>query len=271
MKEHWYSKENIRVYLETSDNRKGFITDVFILILIALTSLLYVLETYSFPQLILDIFRVLDWIIIIIFTIEFFLRLWVAEDINAHLKSVYTWIDVIAIFPFWFGYGSLQFFRVFRFFRFLRYSRIYLDMNTSKFGRRGIEKLFVIRLLFTIFTIIFVSSALIFNFEKTANEGIQTFGDAAYFTLVTLTTVGFGDIAPVTQMGRFATMLAIISGIVFIPWHVGALIRFLVYAKNKKSHTCKRCGLRYHDPDAVFCKACGKRIYQEYDGESLTT
>jgi len=112
--------------------------------------------------------------------------------------------------------------------------------------------------------IVFVSAGLIFYAEHEINpEKFRTFFDAIYFSVVTLTTVGFGDITPVSDYGRTITVLIIISGIIFIPWQVRNLIAHFIVSTNKISLVCKECGLEYHERDALHCKYCGSRIFQK--------
>lgn len=261
-----FSKENLRKYLGYKESKETLIADKIIITLIFLSSLFYVLETYNLPIYISNTIEFLDLLIIVIFTIEFLLRYYVVKDRIKHTKSFYTIIDFLTIFPFWVGIGDLHFLRILRFFRFFRYSKKYLKMSSSFLGKNSIEKLFIVRILFTIFTILFISSGIVYTFERPYNDKINTFDDAFYFTLVTVTTVGFGDITPVTKIGKFVTMFVIISGVIVIPWHIGQLIKYLIYNTRKSQVTCEDCGLKYHDPDAVYCKHCGARIYQETEG-----
>jgi voltage-gated potassium channel len=125
----------------------------------------------------------------------------------------------------------------------------------------------VVRLFLTILMIFFISSGLFYYVENTINPGIDTFGDAFYFAVVALTTVGFGDITPMSEGGRWVTVLMILSGIILIPWQVTRIVKEWVRMSTKASITCPGCGLRYHDQDASHCKSCGHIIYQEYEGE----
>jgi voltage-gated potassium channel len=125
----------------------------------------------------------------------------------------------------------------------------------------------VIRLFLTIFMIFFISSGLFFYVESDLNTGVRTFGDAFYFTVVALSTVGFGDIIPISEAGRWITVLMILSGIILIPWQVSQIVKEWVRISSKKEIICPGCGLRFHDRDASHCKSCGHVIYQEYDGD----
>jgi voltage-gated potassium channel len=124
----------------------------------------------------------------------------------------------------------------------------------------------VIRLFWAILIIFFVSSGLFFYVENQWNPNVNTFGDAFYYTIVTLTTVGFGDITPVSTAGKWVTILMIVSGIIAIPWQASQIIKEWIRMSDKMNIVCKKCGLKYHDKDASHCKACGHIIYQEYDG-----
>ena len=95
----------------------------------------------------------------------------------------------------------------------------------------------------------------------------MSFIDALYMTVITLTTVGFGDITPMSEAGRWVTVLMILSGIILIPWQVSRIAKEWIYIASKKESLCPGCGLRYHDEDASHCKSCGHVIYQEYDGD----
>ena len=113
--------------------------------------------------------------------------------------------------------------------------------------------------------IFFISSGLFFYVEHEVNPGLSTFGDAFYFTVVALTTVGFGDITPISEGGKWVTVLMIISGIILIPWQVSKIVKEWVRMASKKDVACPGCGFRYHDKDASHCKSCGHIIYQEID------
>ncbi|MDY6954441.1 MAG: potassium channel family protein, partial [Thermodesulfobacteriota bacterium] len=95
----------------------------------------------------------------------------------------------------------------------------------------------------------------------------DTFGDAFYFTVVALTTVGFGDIIPLSEAGKWVTVIMILSGIILIPWQVSRIVREWIHMAAKRESICPGCGLRFHDKDASHCKCCGHIIFQEYDGD----
>jgi voltage-gated potassium channel len=118
--------------------------------------------------------------------------------------------------------------------------------------------------LFTLFAIIFVYSGLIYQVEHQVNpENFRTFLDAFYFSVVTMTTVGFGDITPISETGRLLTVLMILTGIALIPWQLGDLIRQFAKTSNQIKTLCPTCSLSFHDADAQFCKICGTQLERE--------
>ena len=155
---------------------------------------------------------------------------------------------------------DVSFIRLLRWFRILRLIR-FLE-GRSLFGRISNEDSAIFaRILFTVFAIIFIYSGLIYQVEHSANpEVFSTFLDAVYFSVVTMTTVGFGDVVPISEVGRLLTVLMILTGIALIPWQLGDLIRQLVKTTNQVGTRCPTCTLSFHDVDAQFCKICGTRL-----------
>jgi voltage-gated potassium channel len=75
-----------------------------------------------------------------------------------------------------------------------------------------------------------------------------------------MTTVGFGDVTPISEAGRLLTVLMILTGIAVIPWQLGDLIKQLLKTSNQVETPCSVCGLPFHDQDAQFCKICGTKL-----------
>ncbi|MBN3898986.1 MAG: two pore domain potassium channel family protein [Nostoc sp. NOS(2021)] len=115
--------------------------------------------------------------------------------------------------------------------------------------------------LFILVMIILICSVLIYHFEHPRDSTkFLTRLDALYFTVVTMTTVGFGDVAPTSQPGRFLTVVMILIGITLIPWQVANLINLVFKTANQIETDCFGCGLAFHDVNAGFCKMCGAKL-----------
>lgn len=257
-KEYWEDILN-------DDRTKSSWFDFFILSLILISSLIYIFESLIISKKLFYLFGVIDYILLVIFVFEFIFRIFVNDDLKKHFSSPYTWFDFLAIFPFLFGFGNykflriLRFFRVFRVFKFFRYSTKYLSIKTDT-KRFSIESLFVIRILFSLLLFIFITTALIFTFENKINPKINTFFDATYFTIVTIAAVGYGDITPVTFIGRNIIIITILFSLIIIPWHMGSLFKFLSVNSQKKNINCDNCDLDHHDVDSKHCRNCGSKL-----------
>ena len=267
-------RETLKFYLIDCKTPLGKIIDIIIILLNFLICILFVIETYPVSQSTINTLWKIEVIVVAFFILEYIARLYASDNKLKHIVNIFSIIDLIAILPtillMFFPAGNLvniraikliRVFRVFRIFRFLRFTQ---DADFF-FGKISFHLLKIVQLFLTLIIIFFVSSGLFYTVESPVNPGIQTFGDAFYFTVVSLTTVGFGDIVPVSNLGRTIIVLMILSGIILIPWQASQIIREWFRASNKKKVICKKCGLRYHDKDASHCKSCGNVIYQEYD------
>ena len=234
--------------------------DLVVIVLILLVCVIFVLKTYDLPENVFRVVNQAETIITIIFVVEYLLRFWVAETKLKHFFNIYSLIDLAAILPLFFAQQHFQVIRLFRALRILRLLR-FLELRHFFFGSIETIHLIIFRIVFIITAIVFVSSGLIFYAENAINpQDFRTFFDAVYFSVVTLTTVGFGDITPVSDYGRVITVLIIISGIVFIPWQVRNLIAHFIASMSKISLICKECDLEYHERDALHCKRCGSLL-----------
>jgi len=264
-------RETIRFYLIDCRTGLGKGIDAAIMLLNIFIVAVFIIETYPVSTTLRTVLDTIELTVVGLFIVEYAARLYGARNRIRHLYNPYSIIDLVAIIPTvlqpFIGPGNigiLKLLRMFRVFRVLRFLRFF-DSEQFFFGKISEEMLRVLRLGITVFMIFFVSSGLFYLVENPLNEGVRNFGDAFYFTVVALTTVGFGDITPVTGAGKVVTTLCILSGILLIPWQVGQIVRKWIHISSKSPVVCRNCGLKYHDPDAVHCKACGHVIYQEYE------
>jgi len=255
-------KQRIRFYLEDLETSWGRAINGAIATLILLSSAIFVLETYSIPASLAMVLGWIDGLILAAFTLEYGLRVWSAAQPRRYLFSLYGLVDLIAILPLLLGFLDLRFIRLLRWLRLLRLWRF---LGNQQFGGRfrSQDTWIVARILFTLFTIIFIYSGLIFQVEHPANpDNFSNFLDAAYFAVVTMTTVGFGDVTPISEAGRALTVMMILTGIALIPTQLGRLIGQVAKAKDPDQLSCPSCGLYGHDSDARFCKRCGNPLFQ---------
>jgi voltage-gated potassium channel len=264
-------RDLVRFYLLDHDTVPGKAVDVALLGLNLVFVGVVVAETYPVSDGAEALLWDLEVAIALVFGVEYALRLYGARDRVAEFLDGYTVVDLLSIlptlvvlaFPVSGGVLNLGFLRVIRVVRVLRFYRFTRDAEFF-FGTVSDNTLRAGKLLLTILVLLLVSAGLFHTAEHAANPDVRTFGDAFYYTVVTLSTVGFGDVVPVTAAGRWVTVASILAAIILIPRQAGRILREWT-SREQVNVTCPNCGLSYHDPDASHCKACGHVIYQETD------
>ncbi len=254
-------KERVAFYLEDCSTTVGKLIELFLLVVNLAACVLFVVITYHALDEVPTSLVLLELGMVAVFTVEYLLRLWSAESKLRFALSFFGIVDLLSILPIFFQVHTLGFVRALRALRILRFTR-FLETEAFFFGRLSRLQLQIVRVLFTIFTVMFIWAGFIHYAETGAPGGtIRNFGDAFYFAIVTLSTVGFGDITPVTEMGRWFTALMISSGVVLIPWQAGRLVQVLVEAGTHRNNiACPACALVGHAPDAGYCRACGSKL-----------
>lgn len=253
-------RQKLSFYLKDLDTPLGKTINLTIVFLVLLSSILFVVDTYAIPASIHLKLRGVDNIILLFFALEYILRLWCAERKINYIFSFYSIIDLMAILPYFIGVVDIRFIRLLRWFRILRLIR-FLDKKILIGSISTEDGIILGRIIFTLLAIIFIYSGLIYQVEHPVNSKVfSTFLDAVYFSVVTMTTVGFGDVTPISEVGRLMTVLMILTGIALIPWQLGELIKRLVKTANQVETLCPTCGLSFHDTDAQFCKLCSAKL-----------
>ena len=258
-------RKQIDRYLSEPDTVPGRILELVVAFLILGICGLFVWQSFPVGPRTERILSAVEWWVTFVFAVEYLLRLWAKRFSVLYILSPMAIIDLLACLPLFWPGSHMQFLRILRVFRILRLFRLVQSRNFF-FGRITGDHLMVLRILFTVFCLVFITGGLVFEAEHPENPRFATLFDGLYFAIVSLTTVGFGDLIPVSWEGRFLTMGMILAGVLVIPWQLTTLARQIVRHETKRDFTCDRCGLQGHDPDASHCKACGKVIYQEYDG-----
>ncbi len=269
-------RESLEFYLIDSKTNLGKGIDLAIIFVNLIVLAIFVSETYVLSENTLFFLFTIDIIAGVFFIGEYIVRLYAAPNRMKQIFDIYSIIDLIAIIPtlyffsmpflpYTFNIGFIKLVRAFRVLRVFRFLRFTVTPDFF-FGRITMHLLKVVRLVLTIFLIFFVASGIFYHVEHVNNPYVNNFTDAFYFTVITLTTVGFGDIIPTSEGGKWVTIFMIISGIIMIPWQAAQIVKEWIFMANKKQVICKKCGLRYHDKDASHCKHCGSIIYQEVEG-----
>lgn len=245
-----------------TETRAGKNFDVALLWMILASILLVVLESVEGLQSNNKrVFFIFEWIFTGFFTIEYFTRIYCHPTPKKYIFSFYGIIDFLAILP---GYISLilvgpQFFLVIRVIRLLRVFRIfkltrYLD-EAYHLGRSLKASLYKITIFFgVVLSMVLVLGSLMYFIEG-AENGFSSIPQSMYWAIVTITTVGYGDIAPQTNLGKLFASLVMILGYTIIAVPTGIVTSELTKASQGKK-TCPRCRSKVQQ-SANYCSTCG--------------
>ena len=259
-------RQKISFYLDDLATPIGKSINIAIALLVLASASSFVAQTYPIAEITRHRLTLLDDLILGVFVLEYFLRLWCAEQKLKYLFSLYAIVDLLAVLPFFLGAIDVTFIRLLRWFRILRLIR--LVESRSLFANKTEDIAILFRILFTLFAIVFVFSGLIYQIEHLSNPKLNNFLDAFYFSIFTMTTVGYGDVMPISDAGKLTTVLMVLTGIALIPVQLGELFKRLIKTANEgdranditKEIVCSGCSLSFHDVDAHFCKVCGTKL-----------
>jgi len=205
--------------------------------------------------------RETEIVLSILITIDFLLRLWISKDRRRYLLQLATVADVVVVISLvvQFFVENLAFLRILRALRLMRSYHVASDLRGRwPFFRRN-EHVIIAAVNMIVF--VFVVTATVYVFQAPINPYINNYVDALYFTVTTLTTVGYGDITLTGTSGKLLAVSIMIFGVALFLRLVQAVFR-----PRKVRFRCPQCGLLEHDPDASHCKACGHILNIPYEG-----
>jgi len=204
-----------------------------------------------------------DVVIGVLILADFSARLWIAPSKPRMLRQIYTIADIVVILSLLlapFITHNLAFLRVLRSFRLLHSYHVLRDLRRETPFFRQNEDVIIGAVNLGVF--VFLVTALVFVLQAGKNAQINSYVDALYFTVSTLTTTGFGDITLTGSVGKLIAVFIMLFGVALFLRLAQAIFR-----PQKVSHLCATCGLNRHDPDAVHCKHCGQTLKIETEGE----
>ncbi len=230
-------KENLRKVIEDNTSKAGKTFDYFIQFLILLSLVTFSIETLpDNSENTKNILRFTEVFCVIVFTIEYFLRIYVAERPFKYIFSFYGIIDFLAIFPFYLRTAidlrAIRIFRIFRIFRALKLIRYNRALNRFHIAAKIVQEELTL-FFFVAAILVFLSASGIYFFENKAQpELFSSVFNSLWWAIVTLTTVGYGDVYPITLGGRIFTFFVLIIGIGVISVPAGLFASVLSKARE---------------------------------------
>ncbi|MBN2467132.1 MAG: ion transporter [Deltaproteobacteria bacterium] len=244
---------------------KGF--DVVLIVSIVLSVIVVMLDSVgSWRSLSGNLFYLLEWIFTLLFTVEYILRLLCAGRPLGYATSFFGIVDLLAVLPTYLSVflpGSqylivIRVLRVLRLFRVLKLAQYVSEAKILMQALHGSRRKVTV-FLFAVLTVVVIFGALMYLVEGEEN-GFTSIPKSIYWAIVTLTTVGYGDISPNTTAGQVLAAMIMILGYSIIAVPTGIFTVEISRAYQRKDWSCPVCASRSHDHDALYCKYCGTKL-----------
>ncbi|MFC0337112.1 voltage-gated potassium channel [Kushneria avicenniae] len=272
-KKHLTLRDRIFQIIFESDTPAAKSFDIALIIMIVVSVIIIMLDSVaSLKARYGEIFLIAEWTFTGIFTIEYLLRLYCLDRPLRYARSTYGIIDLLSILPSWLSLlipGS-QAMLVVRVLRVMRLFRVLRLMEFVGEGHLLLEALDrsrqkILMFLMTVISLVIVFGSLVYLIEP-VEAGFTSIPRAVYWAVVTLTTVGYGDIAPITPLGQFISALMMILGysILAVPTGVfSAEVMRSIRRNHYSDEACPGCGHEGHERDAHYCRLCGSWLDEE--------
>lgn len=263
-------KARLHEIIFEADTPAGRAFDIFLLLLIVLSVIAVVLESVaSISARYGTMLRAFEWIVTVLFTIEYVLRLYCVGRPLRYARSFFGIVDLLSILPTYLSVviPGAQSFMVIRALRLLRVFRVlklaHFVGEASELAsalRASARKIIVF--LGAVLTLVVIVGSLMYVIEGEAH-GFTNIPVSIYWAIVTMTTVGYGDIAPQTPLGKILASVIMIMGYGIIAVPTGIVsVELAGVARGKKvsAQACPECGAEGHASDAVHCRFCGSKL-----------
>lgn len=248
-----------------TDTKEGRQFDVFLLWIILFSVIVVMLE--SVPEIgstYAETFWIVEWILTIIFTVEYILRLWISPKPLKYIFSFWGIIDLLSILPTYltFFFTGTHYLLVIRIFRLLRVFRV---LKLARFTSEAKVLLDSLRdsaykisiFLMSVVAIVVIMGTVMYVVEG-GEKGFSSIPRSIYWAIVTVTTVGYGDMVPHTVLGKFISSFVMIMGYAIIAVPTG-IVTVAFSKSNEKQKKCKSCD-HNNSNTANYCNLCGEKL-----------
>ncbi len=258
-------KRSLHNILENPESKTGRLVNSCLILLIIVSIFFFIIETTEWGHQYIEYFHYFDFFVITIFALEYFARLYIAPNKRQYVFSFLSIVDLLVIASFYISLTNFTFLRSLRFFKILQLLKIFRYSDTLAAFFKSFPNY---QNEFKIFGVTFgislvISSCGMYYLEHGVNPNIQTIPDAIWWAVVTIATIGYGDIVPVTWAGKILGGFMMFFGLGVIAIFTAIITKmFIDHFFGKKNHTCYYCHFPRHDFDAKFCKNCGNELDQ---------
>ena len=264
-------RERVRIIIHEADTPAGKAFDVALIVAILGSVAVVMMLTVPSLESWHDSLYTVEWGFTILFTLEYALRLWSVNAPAKYARSYFGVIDLVAILPTYIsaifpGANYLLVVRALRVLRIFRILKLIEYVRGARTIMRALRASFAKIMVFLLAIVILATiiGAVMYLVEGQPGTKFESIPQSIYWAIVTLTTVGYGDITPATPFGQFLAAVVMIMGYSIIAVPTGIVSAEMVKADGPdapNTRACPNCGVEGHRTDAVHCHACGETLH----------
>ena len=278
-------RETARTVIFEADTPAGRFFDVLLIIAILLSVIVVMLDSVAeLSSQYGQIFYALEWAFTLIFLVEYCFRLWCIEKPWAYVRSFYGVVDLFGFLPtllsLWFVGAQyflvIRVLRVLRVFRVLKMARYVGEAELIAQALTASRRKIIVFIACTL-ALMMVFGSFMYLVEGQINPGFASIPHSIYWAVATMTTVGYGDIVPITGLGQAVASLIMIMGYGIIAVPTGIVTLELNEANRRQANTktCGDCSAEGHSREASYCWRCGANLYRREsaveEGDPMTS
>lgn len=276
LRRFWHNKKlkhQLYVIIFESDTPAGKLFDVVLIACILLSVFLVIIESMKgLPSFLMEPFFIMEYVFTAFFTLEYLTRIYCSPHPRKYVLSFFGIVDLLATLPLYIGllFPGVRYLLIIRAFRLIRVFRVFKLFSFLNEGERLLTALKESSkkiAVFFLFVVILVTSigTLVYMIEGTQpNSQFNNIPNSIYWAIVTMTTVGYGDITPVTGLGKFLSAFVMLIGYTIIAVPTGIVsVSMMKDYKRQRDKECPYCLRSGHEDNAVYCKYCGHPLNPE--------
>jgi len=264
-------KDQLKKIIFGTDSPTGKIFDIVLIVTIILSVLIVMLDSIDKYHLAYgNFFLAAEWVFTILFSIEYLLRIYCIRLPSSYIFSFFGIIDFLAIAPTYLslllpGAAVFSIIRVLRVLRVFRVLKLVQFMGEAELLRKAMiaskRKIFVY--LFFLLNLVILLGSIMYLVES-ETSGFDSIPRSIYWAIVTLTTVGYGDISPATSLGQGIAAIIMIMGYSIIAVPTGIVTSAMHFTQNNQKETCVVCDDNNQNIGSKFCNKCGAKISKNH-------
>ncbi len=267
-RKHHELRERLWRIIFLSDTPAGRAFDIGLLLAIVVSVVTVMLDSVPGISEVMSVeLRAVEWVLTGLFTIEFALRLWVVRRPRGYLFSFFGAVDLVSLLPSYLEIvlaGShylmtVRVLRLLRMFRVLKMGHHIGEASVLLSALRASSRKISVFML-SVCTLICIEGTLVYLVEHGNNPAFASIPQSMYWAIVTLTTVGYGDVVPVTILGKLLASVIMLTGFAIIAVPTGVMTAELGRRMQTDGRICRECGWAGHDVRAGFCMHCGQKL-----------